>query len=552
MPRPLKQSPRAGELAFESELIDLPKLLRFYENVHPDPNILSQQVRFGTSGHRGSSLSLSFNQDHITAITQAICNYRELHEIDGPVFIGYDTHALSRCAYRTAVEVLAFNGVRVFRSMDDEFTPTPVISYAILRYNKGRTQGFADGIVVTPSHNPPSDGGIKYNSTHGGPAQTQATQWIQFEANRLLCLGAKGSGLSKVTWEQAIKSDKIISYDFITPYVEALGRVIDFEVIQGAQLSIGVDPMGGAGVNYWERIADVYGLNLTITNSKIDSRFGFIPMDWDGAIRMDPSSPYAMKPLMSQKAKFDISFACDTDHDRHGIVSSRGGLLSANQYLSAAAFYLWGHRAYWSKDLSLGKTVVSTSLLNKVAHYFGRSVLEVPVGFKWFEEGLYNEKLGLAAEESGGASLLRINGEVWTTDKDGIVLGLLAGEITARLGYDPWRLYQILEDSLGTTYDSRVDAFASAEQLAQLFKITGLEVQDQELAGEKIQYTETRARGDLEAINGIKMTVPSGWVALRPSGTESLYKVYAESFKSREHLNRLLESGMDIVDGFLK
>lgn len=545
MPQTLKISPRAGELPLESELIDLNRLLDCYENAHPDPTIRAQQVRFGTSGHRGSSLRYSFNKDHIIAITQAICNYRSNEDITGPVFIGYDTHALSFSAYQTAIEVMASNGVFVLRSSDNECTPTPVISYSIIHYNLGRHSRLADGIVVTPSHNPPDEGGIKYNSTHGGPAQAYATRWIETEANRLLREGV--GKISKMSWERALQAESVSSFDYITPYVADLVNVVDLYQIHQSHLSLGVDPMGGAGIHYWERIADLYNLKLTLTNEKLDPRFSFVPLDWDGKIRMDPTSPYAMQPLIGRMADFNISIACDTDHDRHGVVSPVRGLLSANHYLSSAAFYLWSNRKGWSKKLSLGKTIVTTEILDRVANFFGTTVFEVPVGFKWFEDALYHEEMGMAAEESGGATILRLNGKVWTTDKDGIVLGLLAAEMTAQLGYDPGQLYHELEERLGHSFDQRVDSAASRPEMLRLQEISLQEVAGQELAGEKVDLIETRAHGDLQPIGGIKFKANSGWMAIRPSGTENLYKIYAESFRSRRHLSELLESGRTIV-----
>ncbi|CAK9252865.1 unnamed protein product [Sphagnum jensenii] len=494
MPHLMEISPRAGELAGESERVDLNKLLEAYEREHPDVNIPAQKVKFGTSGHRGSSLDLSFNEDHIIAITQAICNYRKTQGITGPLFIGYDTHALSLSAYRTALTVLVGNGITVFKSIEDEYTPTPVISHAILNFNKNRITGLADGIVVTPSHNPPEEGGIKYNSTHGGPAQASATQWIQADANRILLLGV--NKLSKMSWEQASCSDSLYDHDFVTPYIADLKNVIDLGKIRDTGLTVAVDPMGGAGVHYWDHIAELYDLNLIVTNREVDPSFKFIPRDWDGKIRMDPTSSFAMKPLIEQRNRFDISFACDTDHDRHGIVSAEGGLMSANQYLTAASFYLFGHRPLWSAELRLGKTVVSTELLDRVARYYGRNIFEVPVGFKWFEYGLFKEELALAVEESGGASILRGSGGVWTTDKDGIVMGLLAAEITATLGHDPWQLYHQVEESLGVAYDTRIDSSATQEQMSRLAIISPQQVQDQSLAGEKISQCETRASGD--------------------------------------------------------
>ena len=500
-------------------------------------------------GHRGTAFNRSFNEGHILAITQAICLYRKWQGTDGPLFLGIDTHALSIPAYATALEVLAANGVEVIIAAGDEYTPTPVISHAILTYNRGRMTGLADGIVVTPSHNPPQDGGFKYNPSNGGPADTVATGWIEKRANDLL--ESRLDGVKRVPLARALNASTTHRRDYLSAYIADLGDVVEMEVIRGAKLSMGVDPLGGAGVHYWGRIAERYGLSLAVVNEAVDPTFRFMTVDWDGQIRMDPSSLYAMQRLIGMKDRFDLSFACDTDHDRHGIVTKSEGLLPPNHYLCAAIFHLFQNRPKWPKAAAVGKTVVTSQMIDRIAAKLGRKLFEVPVGFKWFVDGLLDGSLGFGGEESAGASFARLDGTVWTTDKDGIVPALLAAEITARMGRDPGEIYRELTREFGEPAYDRVEAPATPDQKELLAKLSPQQVKLTELAGEKIQTVLTRAPGNGAPIGGLKVIAESGWFAARPSGTEDIYKIYAESFRGADHLRRILEEAQAIVSDTL-
>jgi phosphoglucomutase len=533
---------RAGKPAVASMLVDVGRLIGAYYDVHPDPAVPAQAVSFGTSGHRGSSLNASFNQDHILATTEAICRYRKGKGIDGPLFLGKDSHALSAPATRTAVEVLVANGVAVQLDVDDGFTPTPAVSHAILTYNRGRSDGLADGIVVTPSHNPPEDGGFKYNPPNGGPADTDVTGAIQTMANELL--RSRLDGVVRMPFEQAIGA--VGRHDFMAAYVDDLVNVVDMDAIRGSGLKLGVDPLGGASVDYWAVIRDRYHLELTVTNQIVDPQFGFMTVDWDGRIRMDPSSPYAMARLVALKDSFDVAFANDTDADRHGIVSGSSGLMNPNHFLSAAVAYLYRNRQ-WRPDVAVGKTVVSTSMIDRAAAELPRKLLEVPVGFKWFVDGLVDGSLGFGGEESAGMSFLRRDGTVWTTDKDGIIACLLAAELTAVTGHDPAAAYGELTARFGAPVFRRIDAVATREEKAILAQLSPAQVTASSLAGEPVTAVLTRAPGNGAAIGGVKVTTKSGWFAARPSGTEDVYKVYAESFRGEEHLDRLLEEAQSVV-----
>jgi phosphoglucomutase len=523
-------------------LVDVDRLIGAYYDVHPDPAVVAQAVSFGTSGHRGSSLNASFNEDHILATTEAICRYRHSQGIDGPLFIGEDSHALSAPATRTAIEVLVANGVSVLASQGNPLTPTPAISHAILTYNRGRQSGLADGIVVTPSHNPPEDGGFKYNPPNGGPADTDITSVIQRDANQLLRDGLQS--IRRTPYTQAIGSVGL--HDFTNNYVTDLANVVDMDAIRGSGLKLGVDPLGGASVGYWPVIRDHYGLDLTVTNEVVDPQFGFMTVDWDGRIRMDPSSPYAMARLVALKDRFDVAFANDTDADRHGIVTASAGLMNPNHFLSAAIEYLYRHRDFRA-DVAVGKTLVSSSMIDRVAAELGRKLLEVPVGFKWFVAGLVDGSLGFGGEESAGASFLRRDGTVWTTDKDGLIACLLAAELTAKIGHDPAVAYGALTDRYGAPAYRRIDAPATREQKAVLSKLSVAQVKASQLAGEPITAVLTRAPGNDAPIGGVKVTTEHGWFAARPSGTEDVYKVYAESFLGEGHLDRLLEEAQGVV-----
>jgi phosphoglucomutase len=547
-------SPLAGKPAPQSILVDVPKLLAAYADVRPDPSVPAQRVAFGTSGHRGSSLDGSFNEWHILAISQAICEYRMSKGIDGPLYMGFDTHALSQPAFESALEVLAANGVEVKIASGGEFTPTPAISHAILCYNKGRKsgsslKGLADGIVITPSHNPPDNGGFKYNPTNGGPADTDITKWVENRANALIEGGLKE--VKRIPFAQARKAASTHEHDYLNTYVADLASIIDFDLIRSAGVHMGVDPLGGAGVHYWAPIAERYKLDLTVVSDVVDPQFAFMSVDWDGKIRMDPSSKYAMQRLIGLKDQYDVAFACDTDHDRHGVVTRSSGLLEPNHYLSVLIDYLYCNRPHWSDKAAVGKTVVTTALIDRVVKRLGRQLYEVPVGFKWFSEGLFDGSLGFGCEESAGASLLRFDGSVWTTDKDGLVPALLSAEITARAGKDPGELFDQLTGELGKPYANRLEAAATPAQKSRLSKLSPNQLKSDQLAGEKIEQVLDKAPGNGAAIGGIKVIAASGWFAARPSGTEAIYKIYAESFKSEEHLQSLLAEAQKIVDAAL-
>jgi phosphoglucomutase len=520
-------------------------LITAYYTGRPDPTLPEQRVAFGTSGHRGSAFSDSFNESHILAITQAICGYRRQQGIDGPLFLAMDTHALSEPAFASTLEVLAANGADVMIDQDGGYTPTPVLSHAILTYNRGRKTGLADGIVITPSHNPPEDGGFKYNPPHAGPADTATTHWVEERANALLADGLRE--VSRVPYGVARKAPTTHKHDYVSEYVNDLDQVVDMEAIRAASLKMGVDPLGGAGVAYWGRIAERYGFALSVLNTSVDPTFRFMPLDWDGKIRMDCSSPDAMAGLIALKDRFDVAFACDTDHDRHGIVTRSAGLLNPNHYLAVAISYLFRHRDGWRSDAGVGKTLVSSSLIDRVAASLGRRLIEVPVGFKWFVEGLLEGSLGFGGEESAGASFLRRHGAVWTTDKDGLILGLLAAEMTARSGRDPGELYRELTRQFGESVYERIDAPASAEQKEVLEHLTPQNVIARELAGEKIEAMLTTAPGNGSPIGGLKVVTAHGWFAARPSGTEDVYKLYAESFLGEDHLRRIQEGAQSII-----
>jgi len=545
----MKISPLAGKPAPPAMLVDVPRLVGAYSTEVPDPSIPGQQVAFGTSGHRGSAFKKTFNEWHILAITQAICRHRALRGVDGPLFLGIDTHALSAPACASALEVLAANGVDVMLAEHDEYTPTPAVSHAILTHNHGRTAGLADGIVVTPSHNPPEDGGFKYNPPHGGPAGTDVTGWIEAAANELL--KRRLQGVRRVPVEQALRAATTHRHDYLNAYVSDLGKVIDMEAIRGATLRLGVDPLGGAGVHYWAAIAERYGLNLTVVSEAVDPTFGFMTVDWDGRIRMDPSSPYAMQRLIALKDRFDVAVACDTDHDRHGIVTRSSGLLPPNHYLAVAIHHLFLHRPQWRAGADVGKTVVSSGMIDRVSANLGRKVYEVPVGFKWFVDGLLDGSLGFGGEESAGASFLRRDGTVWTTDKDGIVPALLAAEITARSGRDPGEIYRELTRQFGEPAFDRIEAPASPAQKQLLSALSPQQVRCTHLAGETVQTVLSHAPGNDAPIGGVKVIAGSAWFAARPSGTEDIYKIYAESFHGEGHLRRVVKEAQAIVDAAL-
>ena len=541
----MKLSPLAGKPAPAAMLVNVAKLVTAYYTDVPDPNVVEQQVSFGTSGHRGSAFFRSFNEWHVLAITQAICQYRQLQNITGPLFLGIDTHALSEPARASALEVLAANGVEVMLAQGDEYTPTPVISHAILTYNRGRDKGWADGIVITPSHNPPDAGGFKYNPPNGGPADTSVTGWIEARANALLQEGLQG--VKRMTLETALHAATTHRHDYLNAYVNDLGNVIDMDAIRGGHISMGVDPLGGAGVHYWGPIAERYGLNLSVVNADVDATFRFMSVDWDGRIRMDPSSSYAMQSLIGLKDRYDIAFACDTDHDRHGIVTRNAGLLPPNHYLAAAIFYLFQHRPAWRMDAAVGKTVVSSGMIDRVAAKLNRKLFEAPVGFKWFVNGLLDGTLGFGGEESAGASFLRRDGSVWTTDKDGIVPALLSAEITARMGRDPGEIYRELTREFGEPIYDRIEAPLSLAQKDRLATLSSEQIRSTELAGEKIETILTHAPGNGAPIGGLKVVTANGWFAARPSGTENIYKIYVESFRDQAHLRRIAEEAQTIV-----
>ena len=539
-------SERAGKPAEPSLLVDVDRLIAAYYDIKPDPNVPAQQVAFGTSGHRGSSLNGSFNEAHILATTEAICRYRRSRGIDGPLFIGKDSHALSEPATRSAIEVLVANGVSVLVDSADGLTPTPSLSHAILTHNRDRSAGLADGIVVTPSHNPPEDGGFKYNPPNGGPADTDVTGAVQRDANELLRAGL--AGVKRLAYDKAI--GQVGRYDFTGVYVADLASVLDMEAIRTSGLKLGVDPLGGASIGYWAAIRDRYRLDITVTNEVVDPTFRFMTVDWDGRIRMDPSSPYAMARLVALKDRFDVAFANDTDADRHGIVAGAAGLMNPNHFLSAAVAYLYRNRD-WRADVAVGKTLVSTSMIDRVAAELGRKLLEVPVGFKWFVAGLANGSLGFGGEESAGASFLRRDGTVWTTDKDGLIACLLAAELTARSGHNPAVAYDKLTDRFGTPAYRRIDAPATRQQKAILSRLSPSQISASELAGEPIEAILTRAPGNDAPIGGVKVATEHGWFAARPSGTEEVYKIYAESFLGQEHLERIIgEAQVVVADAF--
>jgi len=535
----------AGKPPPPSMLVNVPRLVTAYYTERPDPSVREQRVEFGTSGHRGSAFRVSFNEAHILAVSQSICEYRRQQNIIGPLFLGMDTHALSEPAKASALEVLAAHGVEVMVDEGEGYTPTPVISHAILTYNRGRTSGLADGIVITPSHNPPEDGGFKYNPPHGGPADTRVTEWIQQRANDLLAAALRG--VARVPYERARRAPTTHRYDYVGAYVKDLGEVIDFDVIRAARLKLGVDPLGGAGVAYWGPIIERYGFDITVVNDAVDPTFRFMTVDWDGKIRMDCSSPYAMAGLIALKDRFDVAFANDTDNDRHGIVTRSAGLLNPNHYLAVAISYLFKHRNGWPAGAGVGKTLVSSALIDRVSAKLSRRLVEVPVGFKWFVDGLLDGSLGFGGEESAGASFLRRDGTVWTTDKDGIILALLAAEMMAKTGRDPGELYRNLTRELGDPVYERIDAVATPEQKALLAKLSPYQIKDEELAGEKIIAKLTTAPGNGAPIGGLKVITEQGWFAARPSGTENVYKIYAESFRGADHLRKIIEAAQSLV-----
>jgi phosphoglucomutase len=543
-------SPLAGKPAEQNILIDIPKLVASYYTGLPDPSVAGQLVSFGTSGHRGSSFKNTFNERHILSITQAICFYRKKEKIDGPLFLGFDTHALSAPAFASAMEVLAANNVDVMISEKDEYTPTPVVSHAILKYNFDRQTGLADGIVITPSHNPPDDGGFKYNTPDGGPAATIVTNWIEAEANKLLRNNLQQ--VKRISLNKALQVSTTHRHDFVNAYVNDLENTIDMDVIRNSKIKMGVDPLGGAGVHYWGRIAERYSLDLTVVNKIVDPTFSFMTVDWDGQIRMDPSSSYAMQGLIKMKDKFDISFACDTDHDRHGIVTKSSGLLNPNHFLSVAVHYLLQNRPEWHSSAAIGKTVVTTQLIDRITERSARKSYEVPVGFKWFVDGLLDKSLCFGGEESAGASFSRLDGTVWTTDKDGFAPALLSAEITAKLGKDPGIIYDELTKEFGQPEYDRVEAKATPEQKEKLKKLSADQIKQKELAGEKIKSILTNAPGNGAPIGGIKVTTENGWFAARPSGTEDIYKIYGESFSGNDHLKQIMEEAQSLVDTALE
>jgi phosphoglucomutase len=543
-------SPLAGKPADTSILVDVPKLVAAYYAACPDPNVPAQRVAFGTSGHRGCSLDNSFNEAHILAITQAICLYRKEQNIGGPLYIGFDTHALSEPAFKSALEVLAGNGIDVMVDAQNSYTPTPVISHAILSYNRGRKQSLADGIVITPSHNPPRFGGFKYDPPHGGPADTHVTRWIEQRANALIADGLQE--VARIPIERARTASNVHRHDYLNTYLSDLPTVIDLPAIKESKVRIGVDPLGGASIAYWDAIGDRYGLNLEVVNHTVDPTFRFMSVDWDGQIRMDPSSVYAMARMVALKDRFDVAFASDTDADRHGVVSHSHGLLDPNHYLSVAISYLFANRPQWSNAVSVGKTIVSSSMIDRVAMGLNRRLLEVPVGFKWFVESLIDGTIGFCGEESSGATFLRRDGTVWTTDKDGIVPNLLAAEITACTGRDPGEHYRRLTAEFGEPLYERIDAPATPEQKARLEKLSPDAITASALADEPITAKLTKAPGNQAPIGGLKVIGTSGWFAARPSGTENIYKIYAESFKDRDHLNAILEEAEAIVNSVLR
>lgn len=540
----------AGKPAQQNILVNIPKLVTAYYTGIPDPSVAAEKVSFGTSGHRGSSFKNSFNENHILAITQAICLYRKEQKINGPLYLGFDTHALSAPAFATTMEVLAANNVEVMIANGDEYTPTPAISHAILKYNDGSKTGVADGIVITPSHNPPGDGGFKYNPPNGGPATTEITNWVEKKANELLQNNLQT--IKRISFDKALKASTTHRYDFLNTYINDLGNIIDMDIIRNAKVKMGVDPLGGAGIYYWQPIAERYKLDLTITNNIVDPTFSFMTVDWDGQIRMDPSSSYAMQRLIAMKDKFDISFACDTDHDRHGIVTKSDGLLNPNHYLSVAVFYLLQHRPQWKNTAAVGKTVVTTQLIERIVSKLNVKLFDVPVGFKWFAGGLLDASLCFGGEESAGVSFSRLDGSVWTTDKDGFIPALLSAEITATTGNDPGELYHQITKKFGEPFYDRVEAKATPEQKEKLGNLPSSEIKHKELGGEKIKCILTKAPGNDGAIGGIKVVTENAWFAVRPSGTEDIYKIYAESFLNKDHLHKVIDEAQAVVNAALE
>jgi phosphoglucomutase len=537
--------PLAGKPVPASMLANISRLVTAYFAGKPDPKVAAQRVAFGTSGHRGSAFNDAFNEAHILAISQALCDHRCEKNLSGPLFMGIDTHALAEPALASALEVFAANGVEVMIDAHDGYTPTPAISHAILTYNKGRTEGLADGVVVTPSHNPPEDGGFKYNPPNGGPADTDITGAIERAANRYLETDL--DGVKRIPYERARKAACVHRYDYVTPYVADLADVLDMEAIRGAGVKIGIDPLGGAAVRYWEPIIERYGLNATLIRDEVDPTFRFMTLDWDGKIRMDCSSPYAMAQLIGMREKFDVAFANDTDADRHGIVTRSNGLMNPNHFLASAIAFLFEHRPQWRQDSAVGKTIVSSAIIDRVAKKIGRHVVETPVGFKWFVDGLIGGGFGFAGEESAGASFLRRDGSVWTTDKDGLIMGLLAAEITARTGRDPSQLFDSLTKELGVPFYARIDAPATPQQKSMFKSLSGEKLAMKELGGEVVRATLTTAPGNGQSFGGIKVTADNGWFAARPSGTEDVYKIYAESFRSDAHLRQIQDEARSAI-----
>jgi phosphoglucomutase len=545
----MKIHPMAGQPAPASLLVDITKLIEAYYDQIPDPGIPEQRVTFGTSGHRGSSLNAAFNERHILAIVQAISEYRKSESIDGPLFLGIDTHALSQPAFKSTLQVLAANHVDVMIAKHDEYTPTPVISHAILRYNRARKKGFADGIVITPSHNPPDEGGIKYDPPHGGGAQPSVTAWIEKRANELI--ENNMDAVQSIEFEAAMRASTTHRHDYMNAYINDLAQVIDMDLLRESQISFGIDPLGGAGVHYWEPIAHRYKLNLTLVDQTIDPTFRFMSIDWDGRIRMDPSSPYAMRKLVALKDRFEVAAGCDTDHDRHGIVARSTGLMPPNHYLSAAIFYLFQHRPMWRQDAAVGKTVVSSQMIDRVVCKLRKKLFEVPVGFKYFVEGLFDGSISFAGEQSAGAVFARFDGSVWTTDKDGMIMALLAAEMTARLGKDPGLVYRELTNEFGSPAARTIESKATRAQKETLKNILLSQINFKELAGEQIVAIQTRAPGNDAPIGGIKVITQNGWFAARPSGTEDIMKIYAESFQGEAHLQRILEEAQSFVNDLI-
>ena len=546
----MPNSPLAGQPATALPLLDVSRLLAAYFDSRPDPGVATQRVAFGTSGHRGTAFKSSFNEWHVLAITQAVCDYRQGKGIDGPVFIGIDTHALSKPAGDSALEVLAANGVNTMLAAGDEYTPTPVLSHAILGYNRGRSTGLADGLVMSPSHNPPDNGGYKYNPPNGGPADTDVTKWVENRANELLAAGL--AGVKRMPLEQARRAATTHRHDYLNAYVADLGNVIDLAAIRAAGVRMAVDPLGGAGVHFWEPIAERYGIDLKVLNTKVDGTFSFMSLDWDGQVRMDPSSPHAMRSLLSLRDQYPIVMACDTDHDRHGIVAGSVGLMPPNHYLAVMIDYLYRNRPGWRADAAVGKTIVSSSIIDRVAADLGRKLFEVPVGFKWFVEGLISGSLGFVGEESAGATFLRRDGGAWATDKDGLIPGLLAGEMMAKTGRDPGELYAQLTAKHGESFYERIDAAATPAEKKKLGALSAEQVKLSNMAGEAITAIQTHAPGNGAAIGGLKVSTRNGWFAARPSGTEDVYKIYAESLTSAAHLKAIQQEAQAIVGTALR